>query len=147
MEYQSLKLFNYDNIYLATKSNYYKLNSSLVSKLTENLLLRNSLLNQEIETIFPKSEINIVDSKFDQESNSLFDKCLEYSIDHEFIMKVLWHRIYDEPIVMKFISMRHSNYANNLFFNQHNSENRTDKNRIINNGFLLNDNIPVFPLI
>ena len=52
----------------------------------------------------------------DQDSNVLFDKCIENSVDYDFIVKVLWQRIYIEPIAMKFISMRYSNYANNLYF-------------------------------
>lgn len=124
---------------MATKVNYYKLNLGQISTLTENLLFRNRLLNQEIERIFPKTEAAIIDSKFDLESNLLFDKCLEYSIDHEFIMKILWHRIYQEPIVMKFISMRHSNYANNSF--AENEEQQSDESY-----FLIGNNFPVFPI-
>lgn len=115
------------------------MNLGNISRLTENLLFRNSILNQEIERIFPKNEINIQDSKFDLESNLLFDKCLEYSIDHEFVMKILWHRVYQEPIVMKFISMRHSNYANNSFFENEDKQNEEY--------FSIAKNIPVFPLI
>lgn len=90
---------------------------SLISKLTDNLLLRNSLLNQEIEILYPPTEISLKGSKFDLESDQLLDKCIENLIvDHEFITKILWHRIYHEPLVMKFISMRHTNYANNIFF-------------------------------
>jgi len=98
---------------LATKLNYYQLNSSTISKLTNNLLFRNVLLNHEIEILYPNHE-NLIGTKFDEESSLLFDKCIENSVDQEFVVKILWHRIYSEPIAMKFISMRYSNYANNL---------------------------------
>jgi hypothetical protein len=107
-------LFAYDQIFLATKINYYKLNTELTAKLTENLLFKNKILNQEIEILYPNHE-TLTEAKSYRESNLLFDKCLENSITFEFIMKILWHRIYLEPIVMKFISMRYSNYANNLY--------------------------------
>lgn len=106
---------NYDQIYLATKMSYYQLNGLTISRLTNNLLFRNALLNHEIELLYPNRE-SLVDSKMDQDSNVLFDKCIENSVDYDFIVKVLWQRIYIEPIAMKFISMRYSNYANNLYF-------------------------------
>ncbi len=105
---------SFDQLYLATKSNHYKLNARLILKLTDNLLFRNKVLNQEIEILYPNYEL-ILGSKHDSESDLLLDKCLENSIDHEFVLKVLWQHIYIEPIVMKFISMRYSNYATNLF--------------------------------
>lgn len=113
----TLNLMNYDQIYLATKTNYYHLNGMTISKLTDNLLFRNTLLNHEIEILYPNRE-NLVESHMDQESNTLFDKCIENAIDHDFVLKILWQRIYIEPIAMKFISMRYSNYANNLFFSK-----------------------------
>jgi hypothetical protein len=124
----------------------------LIGKLTENLLFRNSLLNQEIEIMFPKSDTtsqqppctSLADSKYDHESSVLFERCLEYALDHELMMKILWHRIYDEPLVMKFISMRHSNYANNVYFNHSIAAASTDQT---NKHFLLTDSIPFFPLV
>lgn len=90
--------------------------------------------------------MTLSESKIDHDSNSLFDKCLEYSIDHEFVMKILWHRIYQEPIVMKFISMRHSNYANNLLFGDATNTGTAASTSAIGGYFLVNDTIPVFPL-
>ena len=104
---------NFDKIYLATKLNYYQLNSSAISKLTNDLLFRNALLNYEIDILYPNRE-NLIGTKFDEESSLLFDKCIENSVDQDYIVKILWHRIYSEPVAMKFISMRYSNYANNL---------------------------------
>ena len=163
LEYQSLSLLNFTNIYLATKMNFYKLNLSQISKLTENLLFRNSVLNQEIEKLYPKHGENgstehiLADSKPDQESSVLFDRCLEYSIDHEFVMKILWHRIYQEPLVMKFISMRHSNYATNLLLDHTTTTSNRQRNEHHSNGatatatsnsyFLIDDKIPIFPLM
>lgn len=109
----NLDAFNYENIFLATKLNYYQFNSANIIRLTENLLYRNRLLNQEIDILYP-NQGNLNRAKHDNESNVLMDKCLENQIDHEFILKTLWQRIYNEPVVMKFISMRYSNYANNL---------------------------------
>ena len=52
----SFDLMNYDQIYLATKSNYYQFNSLTISKLTSDLLFRNALLNHEIELLYPNRE-------------------------------------------------------------------------------------------
>jgi hypothetical protein len=135
---------NLDQLYLATKSNYYRLNSRLILKLTDNLLFRNSVLNQEIEILYPNYEL-IEGSKADMESNELLDKCLENSIDHEFILKILWHHIYVEPIIMKFISMRYSNFASNLYnYNETKvlAAFQTDHKRKKSNDF-----VPIFHLI
>lgn len=86
-------LMNYDQIYLATKMNYYQLNGLTISKLTKNLLFRNTLLNHEIEILYPNRE-TLLGSQFDRNSDELFDKCIENSIDYDFIVKILWQRIY-----------------------------------------------------
>ena len=109
----SASFFNFDQIFLATKTNFYQLNPASIAKLTENLLYRNKLLNHEIEMLFP-TQGTLNRAKHDHDSNVLLDKCLENGFDHEFVLKTLWHRVYNEPIVMKFISMRYSNYMNNL---------------------------------
>ena len=114
LENQLEGLFAYDQIFLATKLNQYRLNTELTAKLTENLLFKNKILNQEIEILYPSHE-TLTHSKNYTDSDALLDKCLENSITFEFIMKIMWHRIYLEPIVMKFISMRYSNYANNVY--------------------------------
>ncbi len=120
IESQVSQLFANDDqqIFLATKTCSYMLNLGQISKLSENLLFKNNVLNQELEILFPQfcqDLSKILDTRNDRESNDLFDKCLEHLIDSDFIMKCLWHRIYDEQIVMRFISMRHSNY---FYFNQ-----------------------------
>jgi hypothetical protein len=112
------QLFNFEQIFLATKSNFYQLNFALISKLTEDLLFRNLILQQELELLFANPKETLIDTRFDKQSNMLLEKCLENSIDHEFVLKILWHRIYQEPFVMKFISMRYSNYSSNLFAEQ-----------------------------
>ena len=105
-------LTNYDKIYLATKTNYYKLNVPAITKLTENLLFqRSSILNEEIEILYPNKE-EFMNSTVDNESSLLFDKCIECAIDCEIVVKILWQRIYSEQIAMKFISIRFANYKN-----------------------------------
>jgi hypothetical protein len=145
----AFSLINYDQIYLATKSNYYRLNSDNIDKLTENLLYRNSLLNQELEALYPNQN-DIARAKYDQESTRLFDKCIQNSIDSEFILKILWHRIYVDLIVMRFISMRYSNYSNNLSAIGSSNANKPNSNqpKLVNqNNELANDSIPFFPFI
>jgi len=131
-------LFSCDQMFLATKLNYYKLNTDLTSKLTKNLLYKNKILNQEIEILYPNHE-KLNESKYYLASDILLDKCLENSINFEFVMKILWHRIYLEPIVMKFISMRYSNYANNSYFNV------GKMNQLTNNSWL--DQLSSFPFV
>jgi hypothetical protein len=137
---------NLDQLYLATKTNYYKLNSRLILKLTDNLLFRNSVLNQEIEILYPNYEL-IEGSKVDMDSNRLLDRCLENSVDNEFILKILWHHIYVEPIIMKFISMRYSNFASNLY----NYNDKQVLNDVIQNNNHMqkksNEFVPIFHLI
>ena len=65
------------------------------------------MLNQEIEILFSKRLVNII------EQDELFETCLESLISHDFILSILWKRVYVDPIVMKFISLRYSNYATN----------------------------------
>lgn len=130
----SLSLFNYDNIYLATKTNWYRLNLNQIEKLTENLLFKNTILNQELEILYPAAEGKpevLTSSKSHVDSNYLFEKCLENWIDQDFVMKIMWHRVYEEPIVMRFISLRQSNY---FYFNQNMS-----KVSLLNNLFYKND--------
>jgi hypothetical protein len=133
-------------IYLATKSYPYRLNLYEIERLTDRLLFKNAILNQELEILYPKlvslidAEIQVKDSTklstLDSKSSLLFDECLEknadetvsnleqpshvsinqvQSIDQDFVMRILWHRVYTEPLVMKFISLRQSNY---FYFNQ-----------------------------
>jgi hypothetical protein len=100
---------NYNKIYLATKANYYKLNMANISKLTDNLLFKSSFLKEEIEILYP-NKADFSQSKLDKDSNLLFDRCIESSLDHEIIVKILWNRIYVEQLAMKFISLRYSSY-------------------------------------
>lgn len=100
---------------MATCNNYYLLVKEEIDKLTENLLYKNAVINQEIEVLFHEVK-NLNESDYMKDSEDLFEHCVKNSIiDHDFILRILWHRIYDEPLVMKFISMRHSNFANNNF--------------------------------
>lgn len=141
LNYESFNNIFYEKLFLATKSHVYKLNIDQINKLTENLLFRNSLLNREIETLYSRNEINLNTSIHNTESNHLFDKCLQYSLSHEFIMKILWHRIYDEPLVMKFISMRYSNYVSNV--QPVATANPSPQNEIKNNAHQSNDDLYV----
>ena len=139
--YSSFNLMNYDQIYLATKSNYYQLNTNQISQLTKNLLFKNALLNQELEILYPEIYDHLNNSSYDKASNILMDNCIENEFDHDFIVKILWQRIYIEPIAMKFISMRYSNYANNLHISKSEKSNRRyDLKRSISS-----DLIPYFP--
>lgn len=105
---------NYDKIYLATKSNYYRLNTQAISELTENILCKKaSIINEEIEILYSK-EADFHETKIDTESNFLFDKCIECSIDSEMIVKILWQRIYSEQIAMRFICLRFAKNDINL---------------------------------
>ena len=132
-------LFTCDQMFLATKLNYYKLNSELTSKLTENLLYKNKILYQEIEILYPNHD-KLKETKYYYASDVLLDKCLENSINFDFVMKILWHRIYLEPIVMKFISMRYSNYANNSYINISGKNSQMPNNNLI-------DQLAPFPFI
>ncbi|CAF1020320.1 unnamed protein product [Brachionus calyciflorus] len=86
------------------------------SNKTQNLLEFDPI---EYEALAEFDYANLNESKYDQESDALFNQCVENEImDHDFITRILWHRIYDEPIVMKFISMRQSNFANNQYLNK-----------------------------
>ncbi|RNA00573.1 hypothetical protein BpHYR1_053079 [Brachionus plicatilis] len=110
-----LKSFCAENIFLATVTNYYMLDQDQINKLVDNLLFKNSIINQEIEVLFNDVK-NLNETLFMKESDELFDKCIKNSIiDHDLIVRILWHRIYQEPLVMKFISMRHSNFANDSY--------------------------------
>lgn len=111
----TLNDFCNENIFLATTNSYYLLDKQEIDKLCENLLYRNSLINQELEVLFHEVK-NLDETVYMKESDDLFNSCVKNSIiDHDFIIRILWHRIYDEPQVMKFISMRHSNFANNSY--------------------------------
>lgn len=65
------------------------------------------MLQFEINNLFPNRHSNL---NTDVEPDELLNQCLEYAIDYEFIMAILWDRIYTEPFVMKFISLRNSNH-------------------------------------
>jgi hypothetical protein len=66
-------------IYLATKQSHYRLNVPDIDKLTENLLFKNRILNQELEILFPSS----VNTYYEAMSSALFDECLEKSENNE----------------------------------------------------------------
>ncbi len=103
---------NYDKIYLATKTSFYKLNAPAISKLTENLLFKSSsLLNEETELLYPNKE-EFINSNTDNESNMLFEECIDFSIDSEVVLTIIWQRIYFEQTAMRFISVRFANYSN-----------------------------------
>jgi hypothetical protein len=101
---------NYNMIYLATKTTYYRLNSGLISQLTEDLLFKESSpLAEEIDLLFPSRQ-EFIHSQVDNESNALFEKCVGCSIECEIIFKIVWQRIYAEQVAMRFISVRFASY-------------------------------------
>ena len=119
-------VFNYDRIYLATKRNFYRLNLNQIGRLTDNLLTKNGILNQELEVLFPldiepllggeSNSVVVRLNKSQAESNELFERCVELGlIEAELVVRIMWHRVYTEPLAMKFLSLRQSNY---FYFNQ-----------------------------
>lgn len=122
----TLNDFCNENIFLATANSYYQLDEQEINKLCLNLLYRSPLINQEIEVLFHQVK-NLNETVHYKESDELFDSCVKNSIiDHDFIIRILWHRIYDEQLVMKFISMRHSNFANNRYLKKMLSKNEVN---------------------
>lgn len=110
--------FNFDKLYLATKTNFYQINSRSISGLTENLLFKNNQLSQELQDIYSKSEKELSRSKADIESNNLFQICIENSIDYQYILRILWNRIYTDTIAMRFISIKRYDYSDNEPFSK-----------------------------
>ena len=106
----SLNYLNYKTIFLATKLSYFCLNETKVNELVNRLLTLNPLLNNEIAILFDNS-IRLHSNMDRSEPDKLLEICLENSIDYDLIINVLWNRIHTEPIVMKFISLRYSNYS------------------------------------
>ena len=106
----SLNYLNYKTLFLATKLSYFVLNEKRINELINSLLTLNPLLNNEIQLLFDNSVRlhKIVDYS---EPDRLLEICLEHLVDYEFIINVLWNRIHHEPLVMKFISLRYSNYS------------------------------------
>lgn len=105
----TLNLISTGKIFLSTKSSKFKINSHQIEQLINLTLSKNIFLSKELDILFSLDTIQTFNN-----TNYLLQDCLKYSIDYEFIMNLLWKRIYDEPIVMKFISLRNSNYINIL---------------------------------
>lgn len=75
------------------------------------------MLQFEIDNLFPNK---VSDANTEAEPDEMLEQCLEYAIDYEFIMGILWNRIYTEPFVMKFISLRNSNHVKYESFGEEN---------------------------
>jgi hypothetical protein len=106
----TLNLLSTGKIFLSTKSSKFKINSHQIDQLINLTLSKNVFLSKELEILFSKD----TQTQFNNDKYYLLQDSLKYSIDYEFIMNLLWKTIYDEPIVMKFISLRNSNYINIL---------------------------------
>jgi len=108
----ALNIPNYDKIYLATKTTYYRFNWTLIFHLTENLLFRDFLpVTSEIKLLYPNRE-DFQKSRTDPESTALFENCVECSIDFDVVFKIIWQRIYAEQLAMRFVSLRFATYTN-----------------------------------
>jgi hypothetical protein len=115
----SVNLFEFQDIFLATKQAYFKISDAKINKLIKSLLNLNGLLKQEIDLLFSQQpQFNrTLDFNGDGSMNSsdhLLESCVECSINFDFVMNILWQRIHAEPIVMKFISLRYANYTANM---------------------------------
>lgn len=106
----TLSITNYDQIFLATRTNYYKFNTAMINELVENLMFKdNSILSDEINMLYP-NKLDFFHSDADSQSSLLFDRCIESTVDHDILVKILWQRIYCDKSAMKFISMRYASY-------------------------------------
>lgn len=110
----SLSYFDYKTLFLATKLAYFKLNEPSINRLINSLLTMNAILNHEIDMLFSNNTSTNQNTSNINKSDDLLETCIENSIDYDFIMAILWNRIHYEPLVMKFISLRYSNYATNV---------------------------------
>ena len=106
----SLNYLNYKTIFLATKLSYFCLNEQRINEIVNQLLTLNPLLNNEMLLLFD-NKIRLHSNSDQSDPDKLLETCLENSIDYDFIINVLWNRIHSEPLVMKFISLRYSNYS------------------------------------
>jgi hypothetical protein len=109
----SLNYLNYKTIFLATKLSYFRLNENNINELINSLLTINPILNNELQMLFDNN-IRFHSTDDNSEPDRILEICIENSIDYDFIINVLWNRIHNEPLVMKFISLRYSNYSTNI---------------------------------